>query len=550
VTEALNADELRRLQRLDASYDPTAHLLRAGDSLRVAQGVAPYAIELLRRDASGDRERAAAIVEAILDAQMTEPAWDRGRFPMRLPEDWRDLNGTLFLVPDLVAVHSGWRDRLPAALMDRLHKALRMAAGAVERRWADELFDVHRDFKAYSNIFVLYIRCLLLLGRHLEDERLRRDGGAQWRRWFNHVSTCGIDEFCSPTYNTIVFEGLLGILADAADPGMRREVTMVLDFLYVLQHAVTHPLLRLGVVGSSRNYREFVTPGTEGFRFLEHECSDDYRPPAEALREFRNRRYPHRVSGRAGIVPFRFTSWQTPRAAMGSMTGGHYFPQQIHWMAAAGTSSSARAVAFFQADGRSATSGYVRQVDGRALCLFARVPATYHWMQIREAVTGRQDDALPPCLGLTEGWEVRDHEVGRLVVSAFGYALHLKAFSLTAAGLTPVAMSAETVAIRGIGDVRGYRVPEDVTWFVCLAELVGEDDQLPQSVVTGKLDDHGVSVSESQGLSLNLARHGNGGLVELYSDDWRTLPLLDSPGMRLWPGDLAVESLRAMDVET
>ena len=52
---------------------------------------------LLRRDQDGDRRRAASIIEAMLATQMHQPAWDRGRFPMAVPETWRDLNANLFL---------------------------------------------------------------------------------------------------------------------------------------------------------------------------------------------------------------------------------------------------------------------------------------------------------------------------------------------------------------------------------------------------------------------------------------------------------------------
>lgn len=150
-----------------------------------------------------------------------------------------------------------------------------------------------------------HIQALLLFARCLDSERLRRDGQAQWQRWFVHISTYGIDEFCSSTYNEVVYEGLLGIRAAATDTRMRAEVTRVLDHVSALQHAVSHPVLRLDVVGSSRDYRRFLKPGGGAFRYLDHAGDAAYRPPAEALREFRHRDYPHFVDREVELLVSR-----------------------------------------------------------------------------------------------------------------------------------------------------------------------------------------------------------------------------------------------------
>ncbi len=62
--------------------------------------------------------------------------------------------------------------------------------------------------------------------------------------------------------------------------------------------------------------------------------------------------------GARGLLPFRFQTWQTRDAAMGSMTGGNYFPQQIHLMVAVGAAPEERATAFFQADPWNVLNGY------------------------------------------------------------------------------------------------------------------------------------------------------------------------------------------------
>ncbi len=537
-----------RIEDLTKSFDASSGLIRCdGARLWVGQRSLEYAVLLLRRDHPGDRSRAAAVIESVLAAQIHNPDGDRGRFPMFVPEAWRDLNATLFMAPDLVEIYTHWLSKLPPELAIRFQAAVRETVTAVDRRWADEVFDVHRDFEKYSNIMILYIQALLLLGRCLDDARLRSDGTAQWQRWFNHVSTYGIDEFCSPTYNQVVYQGLLGILEAAVDSRMRSEATLALDHLSALQHAVRHPLLRMGVVGTSRDYRRFVEPGKGEFRFLEHAGADGYRTPPAVVREFRNRQYPYRASGRAGIVPFRFQTWQLRDAAMGSMTGGHYFPQQIHLMVAVGHSPADRACAFFQADAKNPINGYVAQRDSRALCLFARTATSYRLTQLRRPVGDLPlSDTQAPCLGLAGGWTVLLHEPGRLAVNAYGYTLHLRTFVLNDECLVSTPLNPEKRETAG-GEIVGWRAAPDVVWLVCLAELVPHGKKPDEREVEGCVGERLVTVNESGGLALRLARLPSGELVELYDEDWRTQPLFDAPAHRLEPGDWAAAAAKASD---
>ncbi len=528
-----------RLQELESAFDGQANLIRDGDQLWIGQKSLDYAILLLRRNQSGDCQRAGAIIEALLAVQLHTPDWDRGRFPFKFPESWRDLNATLFMAPQLAEIYTHWLPGLPESLAIRFRQAVSESVEAVERRWSDELFDTHRDYKAYSNIFVLYIQALLMFGRCLDSERLRRDGESQWQRWFNHISTYGIDEFCSPTYNEVVYEGLLGILANATGMRMQSEVKLVLDHVAALQHAVNHPVLRLAVVGLSRDYRRFLKPGGAAFRYLEQAGETAYQPPEAVLNEFQHRVYPYRASGRATVVPFRFQTWQLKDAAMGSMTGGNYFFQQIHLMVAVGTSPLDRACAFFQAERDNPVNGYVAQRDGRALCLFARTATSYWLTQHRKPVGELPlEGTKPPCLGLSGAWAVRRHEPGCVTVSAHGYTLHLQTFTLNGNRLEPALLTPEKLEIEG-EKITGWRAAPDVIWFVCMAELTLNGTKTEDVILNGNIGDKMVTLSESGGLTLRLARQPSGELVELYDEDWRTLPLFESPVHQLWPGDLA-----------
>lgn len=404
-SDAERLEEERELAELEARYDAGRGLVRKNGAHGLGHSSPRFAELLLRRNRPGDADTAAPVLERVLDGQIRSPDADRGRFPMLVPESWRDLNGTLFALPALVSAIEEHASRLPPALIARIEDALRLATPAVESRWQDEVFDLHRDFAAYSNVFVLYIQALVLLARHFRDDRLWSVAAGQWRRWFNQVSYYGIAEFLSPNYNHLIARALLRMQPLVPNPDWAGEVARALEYLMALQCAMHHPALGLPIVGVSRDYRNFATPGRGGFRPIMTGMAERYAPAA-VWAEYCNRRYPHRAEGRAGLTPFRFSTWQMWDQGLGSMTGGHYFPQQLHLVAAAGRSPEDRAVAFLDA-APNLINGWVAQRDGRALCLFARTGMSYRHTQLRERImTEPAPRSRPPALGLAGDWAV------------------------------------------------------------------------------------------------------------------------------------------------
>lgn len=545
------ADKAARLAELERRFDSQRCLLRSGTGTQhaLAQGTLEYAILLFDRDHPGDAARGVSIVKAMLDEQLHAPSWDAGRFPFHVPEVWRDLNANLFLATDLTDVATRWRHKLPDDLAVRLRGAVIEAAKLATRRWADELFDVHRDFVRYSNIFVLYIHALYVYGSRMELPELLHDAPHQWRRWFNHVSQHGVDEFTSSTYNEVVYHALVDIHAlTADDAAVQREVALVLDHLTILQQAVNHPLLRVQAVGVSRDYRRFVQPGAGAFAYLDFEGACGYLPTRTGVDGWRKRVFPYRVAGRAGTQPFLFKSWQVEKACLGTMTGGHYFWQQLHVMAAVGDSPAARACAFMNADGGNVLQGFTKQEDGRALALFSRTASPYHWYQLRqvekpdvhvmspEAKAGER--AQPPTLGLTQGWRVACPEAGYLTATAYGHTLHVRGYSLRGGRVEPMALVARQVEIEGGKKLDAWEAESDSLWTAFLVELLPEGQQPSAARLEAKVAQDGVTLSEAGGLSVRLHIRPNGELVELHEQDWRTLPLLETPEHTLHAGDL------------
>lgn len=501
---------------------------------------ARYAQRLLQRHEAGDVEKACRIIRALLDMQRSEPAWENGRFPMIIQETWRDLNANLFLMPALIEILTRQAALLPPALWTELHEAVRRAAAFAEHRWDDEVFDLHRDHKAYSNIFALYIQFLFLASDYFKDERLLRAARAQWRRWFNHISYFGIDEFLSPTYNTVIHEALTRVLGLTLEPAIRSEIKLALDYLTGQQFAVTHPRLGLPVCGTSRDYRLFLKPGQGAFGGIGAAAeSSPYQPPEAVLTEYAARQYPHRVSGRATAVPFRFRSWQMPDAALGSMTGGQYFKQQISLLAAVGQDAVNRAVAFIPGEG-TRCGGYVCQRDHQALCLFSRLPNSYYRTQ-----SIKPDSHFPAPemrrhgVGLGTGWREEENSADRLVLSAYGRKLVVLPFAVENGRLERITL---TPSRKEDGDpvtfVEGYLFPDICLWFGCLVTLHDALETPPAPAINWREDDRIISVSAGEGLVIRLFRQPSGELTELYDDDWRTTPLVESPAFTLWPGEM------------
>ncbi len=322
------------------------------------------------------RAKAATLLTDLLDLQIDDPSSVKhGQFPMQLGGSGGDLNCCLFLMPMLVRLLEKHAAALDAPLRVRLDAATRLALLAAERRWDEEIFDLSRDHKAYTNVFLLYIQALLLGARLYGDDRLQRAAEAQWRCRFNHISYFGVDEFVSQDYNNVNERTLRRMHGVAANGQMRHEIALVRHHLAALQLAVTHPRLKVQVAGSARDYRRALAPGPREPGCLAEPGNNDPCPLHELIDAYHHRQFPYHVRGRATPLPYHFQSWQQPTAALGSMTGGNYFWQQLHCVVAVGHSETQRDMLLVPGS-YTIANGLVRQDRGRALCLFTRGPNT------------------------------------------------------------------------------------------------------------------------------------------------------------------------------
>lgn len=387
-----------------------------------------------------------------------------------------DLNNALFRADVMFVKLWTQQDKMSPDTREEFLAACRRLTEAAKRRWDREVFDIGRNFTCYSNIFVLYVETLTLAGERFENARLKKMARSQWTRWYNHISFFGIDEFASPTYNQVIFSHLKNIYDFCHDERIQAEVKEVMDHLYLLQSAITHPVLKLPVCGISRDYRNFLQQADARSGVLA-EPMEGYLPPGEATRILEHREYPFEVTGKASIMPFVFKSYQLQDAAMGSMTGGNCFQQQIHCMAAVGRNENERAVFFLQGS-FTPVNGFTDQAGLSALCVYNRLPSYWHLTQWRGDMSEYKKTFGEFGIGLTTNWKEKQCTPEDIVLEAFGYDIHFFPFSLEDEKITacPLVLKHRTTTSPRYHPrprvFDEYVFPEEPDWFGAYIALV------------------------------------------------------------------------------
>ena len=202
------------LEASDRLWDRAERLLAnpANDDGHPVRASTRYALGLLVRDDPGDRERAAATIEQVLEYQYTSDpsavyygtwARDPADFgPMSEPTEWTDYdpNWREFVGTTLAVLLDTQRDRLPPELRERMARAIDIAAaGTLER-------DVS---PGYTNIALMRAYLLHWTADHFGRDGLRRTAEA-YARTIHELYRDGetFCEFNSPTYAGVSLNAL------------------------------------------------------------------------------------------------------------------------------------------------------------------------------------------------------------------------------------------------------------------------------------------------------------------------------------------------------
>ncbi|MBS1874949.1 MAG: hypothetical protein JSU00_17155 [Acidobacteria bacterium] len=228
--DARGADLLAQSVRLmDGRYDDRAALIRSlsgnGPSPHLVRESALYAVGLLMRDHTGDRDRAARILDAVLRQQIYEPEerWHgtfykfaEDRHPPRTARlwtdydpNWREFIGTTFQV-----ILTRFRDRIPKELAARMEKSIVLALEG----------EIHeaRLKPSYTNIALMYGAIADYAGNRLNRPDLARRAAAWTESVYREFKEHGaFPEFNSPTYYGPDLFGLAMWRAHGSTPRMR-----------------------------------------------------------------------------------------------------------------------------------------------------------------------------------------------------------------------------------------------------------------------------------------------------------------------------------------
>lgn len=201
------------LEATDPLWDEETALIESPrDRSHVIRASTWYALGLLVRDAAGDRTRAAATIDAVLDHQFTDDpeavyygTWARNRaefHPMENPTEWADYdpNWREFVGSALTVIHDYFGEMLPATLRDQIATAIRTAVAGTRRRTVSP---------GYTNIALMRAFLLQWGADRFEDDDLGRVAATYARKIHDlfrpHETFC---EFNSPTYTGVSLDAL------------------------------------------------------------------------------------------------------------------------------------------------------------------------------------------------------------------------------------------------------------------------------------------------------------------------------------------------------
>jgi hypothetical protein len=144
----------------------------------------------------------------------------------------------------------------------------------------------------------------------------------------------------------------------------------------------------------------------------------------------KNRKYPFEATGRTGALPFVYKTYQTPHAAMGSMSGwGNYYWQQIYCMASMGKDEKEKATLFIPGS-YTPINGFTDQKGLSALCVFNRLPTMWHLTQWKGDLADYRETFGEFGVGFTDKFKQDSQTSERIVLKAYGYDVHIFPFEL------------------------------------------------------------------------------------------------------------------------
>lgn len=228
------------------------------DSVRQLTYCAYYMLAL-----SMEPARAEALLDKAFSVQnMDQKSPDYGSFNwLYKSEKIRDENSIAFVMAPIGPILLGYGDRLSDGFKKRLEPHLRPAIEALR----------HRNARvSYTNIYLMQMTDIMLIGQVLKDDAIRDEGCTGLQRWIDYTAQNGVREYDSPTYTSTQLSMLLQAYRYASPPGLKSRLKGVLDLYYSDIAANTMPATGRLCGPHSRTYDFLRNHGPlESILFLE-----------------------------------------------------------------------------------------------------------------------------------------------------------------------------------------------------------------------------------------------------------------------------------------
>jgi len=492
-----------------------------------------YAYLLYEKNTVESISKADKVLDMTISFQVSDDpeSGNYGLWPWSVGSAIGDKNVPLFHAHLMFVKLWDEQNKMSPQTREAFLKSCERIVVVAERRYDEEIFELGREVVAYSNIFALYVQTLTLAAERYDNERLRRKANIQWRRFYNNFKFYGISEFISTTYYDVIFNALMDIEAFSKIDRNRKEAKEMMDFLYLQQSAVTHPLLKLPVSGISRDYRAFAKIGDVRVDFLKQNI-EGYTPPAEAIKINKNRRYPFEAIGRTGALPFVYKTYQMPNAAMGSMSGwGNYYHQQVYCMASMGKNENERATLFIPGS-YMPVNGFTSQNGMSTLCVFNRLPTMWHLTQWTGNIANYRSTFGEFGVGFTDKFKQVSQSSERIVIQAYGYDIHIFPFELENGIIKQSYMDFRK---RDKTSPRYHSRPakfneyifnEKADWFGVVVKVVESGQKVDRPEIYYKMEDGIATFSSEENLSVSIAQMQQGNTIQIRKDDVNLIPRL------------------------
>jgi hypothetical protein len=220
--------------------------------------------------------RAEKLVRHAFGLQDMDPAspgygtvpWQQGR-----PEI-KDPNAIEFTMQPLGVILLRHGGELSASFKQDAQPHVRAAIAAIRRHYVPV---------KYSNIYLMKLVNLLLLGQTVGDGAAVAEGKANFVTWLAATRTNGVTEYESPTYSPIQADSLALAHNLTSDPALKARLKTVLDF-YWADFAANYFAGRQTMTGpASRNYNRGFLFSDANIEFTYYLAGLRSKPPADTF---------------------------------------------------------------------------------------------------------------------------------------------------------------------------------------------------------------------------------------------------------------------------